>query len=517
MLLENRGSALIMAVVFSATFLIVGTGTLKLISRGNEMFARDVKIVKSYWANEAAIQIAMRYLTRATSHPDYDIPNFNSGGIIDINGYQPAVLIKYIPPSPGKHKYDITATSVVDNMNNISGISGISFNTISRYSYFEDQPPPTVPWIGFVVNGNYGANDNIIVGSSMTNVCHVTGEAFGAGLFDGSVSPPGYPGEYGKGIKVIDGGGNVVPAPDPQLNWFKTRIPNYKPCDKIDISPLKPQPGSFTGGWVIEDQANFSAAKYTDYFVNFKKESVKIYGLQKTSKLISGTSYTYYLWDQISVDSTLVKTISTNNNGIIKSSKPVHVAGELDGQLTVVSGMDIYLAGHITYSDTRPDDLPNDPEGNALGLVTGNNFIVQSNTPKYYYTKSGSEYYLNYPKVDWNSTGDKMNIYASLISVNGCLKMGEAASSGWGSNGTNYFNCKGSLLTKAQGGTYSGTNWGFVMNITGDPRFMDNLTAPPGLPDLRSKDTEMRDYAIRKDAIAMSFPIKRELWSNKLH
>ena len=61
---DQSGGVFLMSLVFATIFSIIAAGTVKLISYGSEAHGRDVETIRSYWANEAAMQVAYRYLSR---------------------------------------------------------------------------------------------------------------------------------------------------------------------------------------------------------------------------------------------------------------------------------------------------------------------------------------------------------------------------------------------------------------------------------------------------------------------
>lgn len=514
-LIKNKsGSALVMAVMFSAVFIIIGTGTMKLISRGNQLHTRDVQVIRSYWANESALRVALRYLTRETPHPDKDITDFNKSEFIKINKYTPDVLIDHSSPFPGMHEYNITVNSKVGKINNTTSASKVTYGAFARYTYFQEGDGPGSYWVGMVVRGNCHSNNTTHIGQGMTNEIHVTGEATCASTYDESGL---YPFPYSKGIKVVDpsswNGTEFTKLVEKDLGWFKDRIPEYYSVDPIDTKPLAPKEGAFDQGWIIEDNTS-NPSSYTGYFVKpyisgSGTGNVAVYGLKYYS---GGKFYSYHLGNE-SIDDILNK-----NNGVIKSSKPIHIAGTVKGQLTIVSDQDIFLAGHLLYNGVSQGSMPTLTSQDICGIVSGDDIKIQSNYYRYYSKESGMWKYLDIPDVDWDSYYDEIDIYASLISKDGCIKPGYSYSTvnDWGDNGQNRMNLYGSSLVDAQDGTFSPySDWGFVMDMSGDPRFMQNVAAPPGLPDLRADDTEMIvHYEV---ALAMKYPITVETWNNKIY
>ncbi len=486
---SNCGSALVFAVVFSAVFSIVGVGTISLISGGNQLHTRDVKIIKSYWANEGAMRVALRYLTRAASHPP-TIPDFNADSIIVINGYRPTVNIV----ASTSNSYDIKTTQTVDNMANTTTIDEASFNTFSRYTWFMqgpffDQRGNPSRWHAAVIDGNFHSNDDIYLSSSMTDVQHVIppGEATCAGNYDEG----GHPEEYGKGL-IVSGNKN--------LDWFRSRIPKYSSVDPISTDGLAPEEGAFDDGWNIEEKTSTNFQKYLlELKVDGGVAKVNIYGSNSSSND----------WEIVIMGKELSDVAPTTLfGGVITSDAHIHVAGTLKGQLTIVSGagMDVVIAGDILYDGVNAGEMPEINDPNMLGLVSGADIIVQGSY-NLYKNKEGSDVD-DFPYGDWGN--DETNIYASLFASEGYLK---PSLSGWSNNG-NDVNIYGSYLIDRQGGTLPQ----YTIHAYGDPRYMQNIVSPPGIPDVKTDDQEMLVHW--KDAAASggakSYPINILTWKNEI-
>ncbi len=479
--LNKRGSALITALVLSVVFSITGIGTISLISRGNQLHTRDVQIVESYWANEGMRRIALRYLTRAPIPPT-TIESFGvtvGGSSFSLNGVTPSVRIQ----DNGASNYDITVTTQVGSITQRNSANGITFDNFTRFSWFETGPEryssgnPKTRWRGQVVYGNYHANESFMLHSDMTDEIHVTGEATSAGTFDGSHL---YPGEYGLGIRV----GSYSSPVAKDYNWFQRRMPRYRRVDPIPTGSLTPCSTAFDGGFNID----VAYPGYAQYYIVLDDEGsgrARIWGRTSSSSSWSfrGTQY--------------VNDINHSSKGIIKTSKPLYIKGEIENQLTVVSDDDIYIDGDLTVDGVSKGNMPSLSDPDMLGLVSGDDIIL---TKKF---------------LDDN---DNRYVYGALFARDGQIRPegydGDYNSATWNSDGRNDVMFVGSGLVDRQGGTFSGTSKGFVMENHGDPRFMKGVAAPPGLPDIREDDHEMRDHW--SVALAKSFPITRTSWSNTL-
>lgn len=483
---NTSGSALVMTVVFCSVFLIIGTGTIKLISRGNQLHTREVHVVRSYWANEGALKIALRYLTREYPHPA-TIDDFNSGFII-INGYTPTVSINLNPTIPGQLEYDIVVNSKVDKMNNTTTVGNINYNSLARYTFFQQRFEDGVFWHGFCVDGNFHSNEILTIGKDMINEVHVTGEATCGSKYNGSYY---YPDEYGTGIQVINP--STWEKVKKDLSWFKNRLPNYHASDVISTDPLAPESGAFDKGWVIEDHIS----GYNEYFVELIKDgNVKFYGLDGND------------WEH--EKTMLVSTFEAYNEGIIKSGKTIHIAGTLNGQLTVVTSDSMVIAGHILYHDVTKGQIPTYGTNDMLGLVSEGMIGIPDKFNLYnddVFEDTNEDW-----EFDWKYENN-LHIYGSTVARNGDIVPARDPYYYWKNYyRKNYIHIYGShLCYESEGTSIAGyENYGFWGKYHGDPRYMDNLAAPPGLRDVRAKDEEVTTHTFdveHKDGITMCFPI----------
>ncbi len=482
------------AVVFSAVFSIVGVGIMSLISRGNQLHTRDIGIIKSYWANEGAVRVALRYLTRATSHPP-DITNFNVSEIININDYKPTVFIDAL----GNNRYDIISSVPAAGLTNTTTITDVSFNTFSWYTWFQDGFQAGIRFGGVFVYGNMHSNEyyNILKqqydyqpGKKL-----VTKEATCADLYVG-----GYPKEYGNGVEVFGSGVN--------LTWLRNLLPDYTTADQIPIIDFLAA-GSFidVNGW------NLDGYGYNAYLTWLRVDGVgkvRIYGY-------TGSNWT-------NVDELLISDLNSNNSSILKSTKPIHVAGTLMGELTIASYDDIFIAGDILYDGVpTKGDLPSESTQDILGLVCGKDILIQQNYTDY-------DYDLNpktdgFPFITWTTNNFTVSVYASLFVCTGRLKPDpDPYHYPWPSWETIGRKVKiyGSCLIDELGIIYDGIypNWtGFNIHTYGDPRLMKNKISPPGLPapgipGPEAVDSEMINHW--GQAGEKRYPIDIGSWKNEV-
>jgi hypothetical protein len=445
---SNSGSVLVFALVLGIVFSIIGLGTLRLVGAGSEMHYRDVEIIKSYWANEGALRLAFRYMSRVTSLPAANINNFIQGvsPVFSLNGKTPDAQIKAILTSSGTYVYSCSTTVSMSNVGlvNVTVCSSFTVNSMSRYTWFEENTSNT-QWKGMIIHGDYHSNGYIRADPAMTPEVHVTGQATTSGrITSGSSDRPNYPSPYDVGFMIVGDNTNSVK----DLSWFETRIPDYGITGTIPTDLLAPASASFANAYSITNTSNDSIA------IKLNGASVDIWKRQNKK------------WNK-----TLTADVASISNGIIKSSSPTYVWGTLDGRLTIVTdnAKDIIIGSDIQYANSNLNT-----SNDVLALVSANDIVV--------------------PKATTNSTVGMTHdfslngatVSASLFMTNG----GIAVQSYDSYSALRDLNVTGSVLLDQSMGTYTGSH-GIRGQYFQDPRFVGNAVVAPGIPFARSADDEL--------------------------
>ncbi len=485
-ILNNRGSVFVMAIVFAGIFSIIGVSTIALISRGNEMHARDVEVIRSYWANEGALRVAMRYLTRTDVFLDHDIANLNAGNIIDLNGYTPNVHIDMTSTIYGLRAYDIYVKAGINsNIDNNTVVDGITLSTYNRYTYAQKSMDMLMS--DMIIDGYLYSEEMLKLVQDLSNEVHVTEGVECASTFDGT--PWGYPDEYGTGLGVYSGGNLTTQS---SQEWFKKRLPYYKTVDPLDMGPLAPSMGTFDDGYDLDllDPGNI----YTDFLIQLKSGgSGEVFGWALDTATGMST------W--VSIEE---KAITSFDDGKIVTHKPVHVAGVLDGQLTIASYDNIYIAGNILYADTNI--VPGNSD-DILALVSDDTMMVRHD-----YSSYSSVGFPPEIAIDW-SVINHMEIYASLFAVNKSIMAEPSLQHDWEPAWQRvHVNVFGSAMMDLTVPTFYHQNQGYEGHYVGDIRFLENLITAPGIPFPRYYDREMVDF--HGISGAQRYLITHKYWDN---
>lgn len=518
---NNAGSALVMAVAFSAVFTIAGMGTMQLIRRGNDLHTRDLSVMKSYWANEAGIKLALRYLTRDSSNVTNAEPtDEEENASLSINGYTPAITIA----DAGTEKNIVVTTAAAGGLRNKTTIeSQAEQMSYGRYGWFADDNTgggmsgaygeESCPWTDMIIHGDAHTNGVVYVGNTMSPKPHVTGRFTTSSQYSQSDSGMGggddYPAPFDRGISVQDWSLNSSSDDDAKRAWLETRFPDYNQISSdINTDGLEPQ--SISGGLPINNGG------YDNVRIQFRGDGTV--ALMGCNGAVDPHDTTDPGWTTFASYTT--NEIRTNHGGIIRHNDDLYVDGEVNGQVTVVSHKDIHIYDDITYSDVPPGEQP-DPvhDDDILALVAADG-------------SGDRQGVLLMQRAFKNNGGSPMNVYASVFAKNGGLMPEDFWNEGshvdmkhnpWNIHGSGNrviedqrydLNLFGSALVgkwweNADEGalTYQGgqdnnfpPSWvykmGFKTEIWTDARYIEGGINPPGIPTMENTqvDQEIVDY-----------------------
>ncbi|MBN1131150.1 MAG: hypothetical protein JXA71_19325 [Chitinispirillaceae bacterium] len=459
----NSGSAIVGAVALGIILSIIGVGTLRLIGSGSELHNQDVEIVKSYWANEGAMRLAFRYISRVNNLPTTttgDITDFGSAVTpsLSINGKNCTVSILVSPTN--KYTYTYRSTIALPGIGKSSTIecNGSTVTNFSRYTRFTLQTS-TAYWMSGTTYGDLHTNGYLKPAEMMDPGVHVTGKATTAGRVEPAQTydRPNYPAPYHIGMqRENDNYNSTVPA-----GWFESRFPDYEHVGAIDVDVVQPTSPSFATCYAISP----NTAMFDSTAIRLNGASISIYYRNKST----------FAW---SLQET--RTIASISKHILKvNNLPTYVYGTIDEQLTIVTTNttkgDIVLGGNILYQNTNLSS-----SNDALALVSAKNLYIPRRTNA---SSIGMVH-------DFNAAG--ASLYGSVFIPNGCITVDM-------DNFTEKrdLNVYGSILEKAAGGTFGwrwdGSKWiprGIAGSYYQDPRFVNNSIVAPGIPSARAADEE---------------------------
>jgi hypothetical protein len=477
---NSIGSALVFALVFGAALSIMGIGALRLISGGSDMHKRDIEIIKSYWAAEGGLRVAMRYLACVPALPTADIPSFTptsspTGGMA-ANGYTPIVSIT-LPPGTNKLYSCKCSVSTSSGIKNVITCTNVAASNMARYTWFEKFTSPTV-WERMVVYGDFHTNGFIRCSDIMTAEAHVTGKTSTGSRVDPALTwdRVNFPSAHRNGVMIW----NDNPTYTPTSGWLETRLPNYSFQSPIDTTSV--EPSQFTSA--MPGFYQVPTAGYDSVALRLNSANINIY------RRNSGGWSLY--------------TTITSNNRVVKCDRPTYVGGTLDGKLTIVTDNvsdlnDIIIGNSITYANnnlTTSDDV--------LALVSGDNIEIpgwvnnsytgMTNAFKFNGGTVNASLFMPFGKI-WvkDSAGTYENYYTGLYNLD----------------------INGGVFLRESGGTFVNTGVG-PRGIMGkyyqDPRFVTNAAVAPGIPFARQQDPER---TVGASVVYMS-ALSNGTWENRL-
>jgi hypothetical protein len=282
--------------------------------------------------------------------------------------------------------------------------------------------------------------------------------------------------EYSVGFKVNDA--NIT------TDMAKTWFPNYSAGQSYvpfeNVNPDTPELND--GSLSIESITGTSKGHY---FVQMDGNKAKIYGSS------NGNDWTYFT--EITLSATETK---------LKTSASLHVAGTLDGKLTLICDGDANISGNIHYANTNLQT-----SNDILGVVSGGNIIIEKSPTSY---KEGNETKTWNFSEQWLAEEDShLNVYGQYYSTkksNGELNW----KSSLDPNGTTVDFWGNVSLDKLP--VYgNGSNVDFQWVFHDDPRITEMGLAAPGIPTVKELDPEAGEGATR-----IKLTIPHGTWSNQI-
>jgi len=474
--MNNKGSTLIFFTVFSAMILILCTGFVKFISIDSDRNKRTADSIKSFWANEAGVNVGFRYLSLVQTGGSIDCTILSLG---DVNGLTPSVSIVGTEISDPLYSESILSTCLLPNSTIINSSEIITnFKSMQYWTLFENDTGTAASlWVSKIINGDYHTNGNVRVASFMGGGAHVTGLLTSARRF---LKPPAsltqvdrvnYPVIYQNGITRFD----KSASDKPPANWFEERFPNYEFVNKIDVQNVTP--ASFSG-----TTYNYSIADGFDSVMIVLKN--KVFDLRRKSIL----GKTWQTW---------VSNVSILQNPIVKTNQIVLVYGILEGRLTIVTTRkDIVIIGKILYKEL---DLTKSRD--ALALVSGGDISILD-----------SSLVSNYDFKD-NSADNR--VYGYLFAQDTLRVMFQGHYRNVSGSYTRNISLYGGTSMRAPASTYGSAtgDGGLIPIYNADPRLVNGTISAPGIPVARVLDKEMSARA-GADRFMNSF--RASSWSNKM-
>lgn len=507
---REKGSALLMSMVFAVAFSVIGIGTVRMIGHGRDMHAQEMEIIKSHWANESMAQIACRYLslknagTGSTTLPDPSGSYSFSSGISAINGYAlPSVTFTTTTNSNVVREFAVKCSLDIKETNyaNVLTLSGITITTFSKYTFFLNGGLQGW-WETMIIDGNVHSNEKVQVWKEALDTMLVSGElTVGEPYYNSYLNAP-----YDYGLKLRGGsppsglyGSNNAERTD----WMSRRFPNYKQTQVINV-PDQIDPNAITGDVDIA-----SGPGHVRLVVNGTQ--VNVYRAAVQSDSWSGTYVPGGNWGAP------VQTIdiTTLANNTITVDDTCWIKGTLDGRLNIVTrtGNDIFLGDDMMFTNTDLDPQSASVSDDALTLISGEDFVVPWVADHVDPQKIRDNGITVMASLVAPTAGSIMRVQGWSHYYDAGFVIDHIAAGDWSDamhNGVMFhppFNLYGSFAVDDMYGFYSemdgwGPEYGNCPNLTDnhrglmakfrkDPRQLQNVIQPPGIPLIKGDDDEL--------------------------
>jgi len=123
----DGGSALVIALVFSVVFTILGLSVITIVSNGSSLLRRDIEMTRAYWTNESALNIACRYASLKGNVPDdVNISIERCSTQVMLNRY---LLAFSAVSANGNVSSQVSLTNIPGPVIRKSGVSGIAIGS----------------------------------------------------------------------------------------------------------------------------------------------------------------------------------------------------------------------------------------------------------------------------------------------------------------------------------------------------------------------------------------------------
>jgi len=335
---NQSGSSLIPIMGITVAVLLVGGAIFSLGVSESDVVDQSVDTTRSFWLAEAGIERGRGWLEALS---DLTPPVYPASGEfleqpLGGGNYDVSITI-FDDTNPWLVEYEIISTGAYEE--GVSHIRAIYRNeTFAQYMYFADEMEEIWFITGDRLDGRVHTNGYIHINGDPwfgMKVSTAEDEMIIAGG-----SNPTFEGGYELGVEEI---------PLPVSSDLATTVQAQAASD-----------GTYGGS------LNGSSAKYE---VIIGRDGW-LGGFSYRSYERSGGWWSPYEW------SDWTDVYIEDTNGVAWFDEPVHVSGELDGELTIGSSVDIYIDDDITYEDSTEEDGPNPGCDDVLGLVSEGDVIV---------------------------------------------------------------------------------------------------------------------------------------------
>lgn len=331
---NERGVSLVLALCLLVLFGALGMVTHSLVTTDLDTSVKLHEAAQAFWAAEAGVELACRYLRYANPPPGGTEPFRPFNNVACGNG-RFTVQIDPFDQNPTTYlkAYTVTSLGVAGEARRAIRVQ-LRTMTFSHYAYCTDSEGSNLIWFatGDVIDGPLHSNDRIAI--------------YGSPIFTGPVT---------------SAASHFQPSSD-----FR---PDFRQGYQLGVPPvIFPTFQDVTNNyWEMNDEP---------------PEVVLDARLYRHASVVlnpDGT-VTYSVWRLVGQDTVYTVPPTTRPvselRGVIFVQGDVSVHGVLDGQLTIVATEEIRIVDDIRYAASDPSGRPLEGCDDLLGLISGGNVII---------------------------------------------------------------------------------------------------------------------------------------------
>jgi hypothetical protein len=334
---DQTGGTLVAVLAVVTSVLLVGGALFALGVGESGVVDYSVDSSRSFWIAESGIERARAWLEAQAGEIPPIFPDEGSFLEQPLRGGEYHVVItQYASANPWVTEYEVNSTGVYERA--VSHVRAVLRNeTFAQYMYFADE---------------------------MQEIWFITGDRL-----DGRVHTNGYiriDGDPWFGMKVTTAQDEIImkswsnPTFEGGYEVGVEEVPLPVPSDLVETVQAEAQSHGVYEGTLSGADARYEVVIGRDGWLG--SFSYRAY------EMTGGGIYEWTTWTDVYIPDT---------NGVVWFDEPVHVSGVLDGQLTIGSAVDVYIADDITYDDSTPEHGPDLGSDDVLGLVSSGNIIVE--------------------------------------------------------------------------------------------------------------------------------------------
>ncbi|KAA3618076.1 MAG: DUF4900 domain-containing protein [Calditrichaeota bacterium] len=332
---NERGVSLLLAIFLGITLSSIGYATFHAVIISSRTSGDHAQATQAFWAAEAGLERALRYLRFASPPPGGTAP-FTYQSNIEVGNGNYTTQIDPDDANTGTYikGYTITVAATVGDISR-SIRSHVRTSTFGKYAYLSGSEGGTI-WFtsSDLIEGPLHSNDRISITGSPTFMGKVTSSA--TSFNQGGGYNPDFQEGYQLGVPQVD------------FPVLQDVIDNYLLENGGSNPPL-----------TIDARFNRDAE------VIFNPNGTITYSVWR---------YNYWGSKVYIIQNQVVDLASVS--GMINVKGDVDVKGTVKGQVTLLASDNINIVDNILYHDSGAGGIPSTSSTDVLGLISVKNIVI---------------------------------------------------------------------------------------------------------------------------------------------